>query len=197
MIVFGKYLYFILVVVLCELVQNVYDLLVWWCLEQVDWQDLGWIEVYGDVVNGIVCIIDIGVGLIQQEIYDYLVMVGVGYICGLCQVGEDDEGLIGMFGLGFLFVFVLVCWVIVCIIFYQQLMLGYCYVFSNVEQYMVLLMLVCVVGIEVIFELYSSYVYLVQEQNLCDIFGWYCVLLGELIYIGQDVCVINFELLLW
>ncbi len=46
--------------------------------------------------------LDTGAGLTRQEIHDYLATVGVGYTRGLRQGGEDDEGLIGMFGLGFL-----------------------------------------------------------------------------------------------
>lgn len=197
MMVLGKYLYFILVVVLCELVQNVYDLIICCCIEQFGVDVFLCILVQVDVGVGVLCIIDIGVGLICQEIYDYLVIVGVGYICGLCQGGEDDEGLIGMFGFGFLLVFVLVCWVSVCIILYQILDLGYLYVFSNVEQYIVSEVLVCVVGIEVELELYFDFLLLVNEVCLYEVLGCYCVLLFELIFIGVVIEVINFELLLW
>ncbi|MGM3213602.1 ATP-binding protein, partial [Klebsiella pneumoniae] len=65
------------------------------------------ISVQVDAGAGVLRITDTGAGLTRQEIHDYLATVGVGYTRGLRQGGEDDEGLIGMFGLGFLSAFVL------------------------------------------------------------------------------------------
>jgi molecular chaperone HtpG len=193
MTVLGKHLYSTPVVALRELVQNAHDSLVRRRLEQADWQEPGRIEVHGDAVNGIVRIIDTGAGLTQQEIHDYLATVGVGYTRGLRQAGEDDEGLIGMFGLGFLSAFVLARRVTVRTTSYQQPMLGHCYVSSNAEQYTVSPMPARAVGTEVVLELHGSYVHLAQEQNLRDILGRYCALLGEPIHIGQDARAINPE----
>ena len=193
MTVLGKHLYSTPVVALRELVQNAHDSLVRRRLEQTDWQEPGRIEVHGDAVNGIVRIIDTGAGLTQQEIHDYLATVGVGYTRGLRQAGEDDQGLIGMFGLGFLSAFVLARRVTVRTTSYQQPMLGHCYVSSNAEQYTVSPMPARAVGTEVVLELHGSYVHLAQEQNLRDILGRYCALLGEPIHIGQDARAINPE----
>jgi len=193
MTVLGKHLYSTPVVALRELVQNAHDSLVRRRLEQADWQEAGRIEVHGDPVNGIVRIVDTGAGLTQQEIHDYLATVGVGYTRGLRQAGEDDEGLIGMFGLGFLSAFVLARRVTVRTTSYQQPGLGHCYVSSNAEQYTVSPMPPRAVGTEVVLELHGSYTHLAQEQTLRDILGRYCALLGEPIHIGHDARAINPE----
>lgn len=193
MTVLGKHLYSTPVVALRELVQNAHDSLVRRRLEQGDWQEPGRIEVHGDANNGIVRIIDTGAGLTQQEIHDYLATVGVGYTRGLRQAGDDQEGLIGMFGLGFLSAFVLARRVTVRTTSYQAPTLGHCYVSSNAEQYTVSPMPARAVGTEVLLELHTDFQHLAQEAHLRDILGRYCALLGEPIFIGADVAAINPE----
>ena len=193
MTVLGKHLYSTPVVALRELVQNAHDSLLRRRMEQPGWQEAGRIEVCGDAVNGIVRIIDTGAGLTQQEIHDYLATVGVGYTRGLRQAGADDEGLIGMFGLGFLSAFVLARRVTVRTTSYQQPALGHCYVSSNAEQYTVSPMPARAVGTEVVLELHPSYAHLAHESRLRDILGRYCALLGEPIHIGQDTRAVNPE----
>lgn len=193
MTVLGKHLYSTPVVALRELVQNAHDSLVRRRLEQPGWVEPGRIEVHGDAGNGIVRIIDTGAGLTQQEIHDYLATVGVGYTRGLRQAGEDDEGLIGMFGLGFLSAFVLAKRVTVRTTSYQNPSLGHCYVSSNAEQYTVSPMPARSVGTEVLLELHADFKHLAQETHLRDILGRYCALLGEPIHIGHDAQPINPE----
>ena len=193
MTVLGKHLYSTPVVALRELVQNAHDSLVRRRLEQPEWVEPGRIEVHGDAGNGIVRIIDTGAGLTQREIHDYLATVGVGYTRGLRQAGEDDEGLIGMFGLGFLSAFVLARRVTLRTTSYQTPMLGHCYVSSNAEQYTVSPMPARAVGTEVLLELHADFQHLAQEAHLRDVLGRYCALLGEPIYIGHDAQPINPE----
>ncbi|PTT35628.1 molecular chaperone HtpG, partial [Stenotrophomonas sp. HMWF022] len=135
MTVLGKHLYSTPMVALRELVQNAHDSIIRRRIEQPGIQSVSRIDVQVDVAAGVLRITDTGAGLTRQEIHDYLATVGVGYTRGLRQDGEDNEGLIGMFGLGFLSAFVLARRVSVRTTSYQSPGLGHLYVSSNAEQY--------------------------------------------------------------
>ncbi|KAG0747859.1 hypothetical protein G6F24_015482 [Rhizopus arrhizus] len=94
-------------VALRELVQNAHDSIIRRRIEQPGVDVPSRIAVQVDAGAGVLRITDTGAGLTRQEIHDYLAPVGVGCPRGLRQGGEDDDGLIGMFGLGFLSAFVL------------------------------------------------------------------------------------------
>ena len=104
--VLSKHLYSTPMVAIRELVQNAHDAIVRRRLEEGAADRLAEIRVTGDTQNRTIVIHDTGSGLTEQEIHDFLATVGVGYTRHLRQQ-DDDTGLIGMFGLGFLSAFVL------------------------------------------------------------------------------------------
>jgi molecular chaperone HtpG len=156
MTVLGKHLYSTPVVALRELVQNAHDSIIRRRIEQPGVEVPSRISVQVDAGAGVLRITDTGAGLTRQEIHDYLATVGVGYTRGLRQGGEDDEGLIGMFGLGFLSAFVLARRVSVRTTSYQTPELGHLYVSSNAEQYTVSEVPARAVGTEVELELHPD-----------------------------------------
>jgi len=184
MTVLGKHLYSTPVVALRELVQNAHDSIIRRRIEQPGVEVPSRIAVQVDAAAGVLRIIDTGAGLTRQEIHDYLATVGVGYTRGLRQGGEDDEGLIGMFGLGFLSAFVLARRVSVRTTSYQTPELGHLYVSSNAEQYTVSEVPARAVGTEVELELHPDFLPLANEARLHEVLGRYCALLSEPIFIG-------------
>ena len=184
MSVLGKHLYSTPNVALRELVQNAHDSILRRRLEQRDWQGNGRIEVVGDTQSNTITIIDTGAGLTEHEIHAYLATVGVGYTRGLREAGEDEGGLIGMFGLGFLSAFVLAKRVIVRSTSYQQPQLGFCYQSNNAEQYSVEACEARPVGTQVILELHEQHRALADATALHAILERYCALLEVPIHVG-------------
>jgi len=193
MTVLGKHLYSTPMVALRELVQNAHDSIIRRRIEQPGIQSVSRIDVQVDVAAGVLRITDTGAGLTRQEIHDYLATVGVGYTRGLRQDGEDDEGLIGMFGLGFLSAFVLARRVSVRTTSYQAPQLGHLYVSSNAEQYTVSEVPARAIGTEVELELHPDFLPLANEARLHEVLGRYCALLSEPIFIGAAAAAINPE----
>lgn len=191
MTVLGKHLYSTPVVALRELVQNAHDSIIRRRIEQPGIEVPSRISVQVDAAAGVLRITDTGAGLTRQEIHDYLATVGVGYTRGLRQGGEDDEGLIGMFGLGFLSAFVLARRVSVRTTSYQTPELGHLYVSSNAEQYTVSEMPARAVGTEVELELHPDFLPLANEARLHEVLGRYCALLSEPIFIGAAAEALN------
>lgn len=191
--VLSKHLYSTPMVALRELVQNGHDSLVRRRIEQPDWQDKGRITVIGDRHNKQVRIIDTGAGLTEYEIHTFLATVGVGYTRTLRQQ-DDETGLIGMFGLGFLSAFVLAKQVTLLTTSYQQPDKGWCYRSTNAEQYTVTTVEPrATVGTEIILELKDEFLFLSTQESLNHILGRYCVLLHEPIYINDAKEPINPE----
>ncbi|QII28296.1 molecular chaperone HtpG [Stenotrophomonas maltophilia] len=193
MTVLGKHLYSTPMVALRELVQNAHDSIIRRRIEQPGIQSVSRIDVQVDVAAGVLRITDTGAGLTRQEIHDYLATVGVGYTRGLRQDGEDNDGLIGMFGLGFLSAFVLARRVSVRTTSYQSPELGHLYVSSNAEQYTVSEVSARAVGTEVELELHPDFLPLANEARLHEVLGRYCALLSEPIFIGAATAAINPE----
>lgn len=104
--VLSKHLYSTPVVAVRELVQNGHDAIVRRRIEQPDAPKDNQIRVVVDVAKSTITITDTGAGLTESEIHGFLATVGVGYTRMLRQQ-DDNTGLIGMFGLGFLSAFVL------------------------------------------------------------------------------------------
>ena len=104
--VLSKHLYSTPVVAVRELVQNGHDAIVRRRIEQPDAPKDNQIRVVADVAKSTITITDTGAGLTESEIHGFLATVGVGYTRMLRQQ-DDNTGLIGMFGLGFLSAFVL------------------------------------------------------------------------------------------
>lgn len=193
MTVLGKHLYSTPMVALRELVQNAHDSIIRRRLEQRGGDLPSRIDVQVDAAAGVLRIIDTGAGLTRQEIHDYLATVGVGYTRGLRQGGDDQDGLIGMFGLGFLSAFVLARRVSVRTTSYQTPELGHLYVSSNAEQYTVSEVPARAVGTEVELELHPDFLPLANEARLYEVLGRYCALLSEPIYIGAASTALNPE----
>ncbi|WP_313418627.1 ATP-binding protein [Stenotrophomonas sp.] len=193
MTVLGKHLYSTPMVALRELVQNAHDSIIRRRLEQPGIELPSRIEVRVDAAAGVLRIIDTGAGLTRQEIHDYLATVGVGYTRGLRQGGDDQDGLIGMFGLGFLSAFVLARRVSVRSTSYQTPELGHLYVSSNAEQYTVSEVPARAVGTEVELELHPDFLPLANEARLYEVLGRYCALLSEPIFIGAAAEALNPE----
>ncbi len=83
-----------------ELVQNGHDAIVRRRIEQPDAPKDNQIRVVADVAKSTITITDTGAGLTESEIHGFTATVGVGYTRMLRQQ-DDNTGLIGMFGLGF------------------------------------------------------------------------------------------------
>ncbi len=193
MTVLGKHLYSTPMVALRELVQNGHDSIIRRRLEQPGIELPSRISVQVDAAAGVLRITDTGAGLTRQEIHDYLATVGVGYTRGLRQGGDDQDGLIGMFGLGFLSAFVLARRVSVRTTSYQTPELGQLYVSSNAEQYTVSEVPARAVGTEVELELHADFLPLANEARLYEVLGRYCALLSEPIFIGAAAEALNPE----
>lgn len=194
--VLSKHLYSTPMVALRELVQNAHDSIIRRRIEQDGQPDSGRIQVVGDAKNGLIRIIDNGAGLTESEIHAYLATVGVGYTRTLRQQ-DNETGLIGMFGLGFLSAFVLAKQVTVTTSSYQQPEQGWRYRSSNGEKYSTEQVASREVGTEVTLQLRDEFSHLASEKVLNDILRRYCILLSEPIFVGQDQEPINPDLPPW
>jgi molecular chaperone HtpG len=197
MTVLGKHLYSTPVVAIRELVQNAHDSITRRRLEDPDWDGVARIDVKTDRSGRKLRIIDTGAGLTEHEIHAYLATVGVGYTRTLREKNEQDDGLIGMFGLGFLSAFVLARRVSVRTTSYQMPQKGHRYLSTNAEQYSVQPIEARPVGTEVSLELHQEYEGLASPAVLRDILGRYCALLREPIYIDDDEQPVNLQAPPW
>lgn len=191
--VLSKHLYSTPMVALRELVQNAHDSIIRRRLEQPNWHDKSSIRVIGDRQNKQVRITDTGAGLTEYEIHTFLATVGVGYTRTLRQQ-DDNTGLIGMFGLGFLSAFVLAKQVTLNTTSYQEPHKSWSYRSANAEQYSVTAIEPRnSVGTEIILELKDEFLFLSTQEALQQILGRYCILLQEPIYINEAQEAINPE----
>ena len=194
--VLSKHLYSTPMVALRELVQNAHDSIIRRRLEHAGQPDTGRIQVIGDAKNGLIRIIDNGAGLTEDEIHAYLATVGVGYTRTLRQQ-DNDTGLIGMFGLGFLSAFVLAKQVMVTTTSYQNPQQGWRYRSANGEKYSTEPVNCREIGTEVTLLLRDEFSHLANEKVLNDILSRYCVLLREPIFIGQNLTPVNPDMPPW
>lgn len=189
--VLSKHLYSTPMVALRELVQNGHDSIVRRRLEDPQYlEKAGSIQVVGDPKNRTLHIIDSGAGLTKQEIHDFLATVGVGYTRTLRE-NDDETGLIGMFGLGFLSAFVLADDVYFKTTSYQTSDESWIYHSKNAQEYSVESTENSDIGTTITLTLKEEYEFIAHESVLQNILGKYCVLLQEPLYINAHQEAIN------
>ncbi|MEC9637655.1 ATP-binding protein [Escherichia marmotae] len=182
--VLSKHLYSTPVVAVRELVQNGHDAIVRRRIEQPDAPKDNLIRVVADVAKSTITISDTGAGLTESEIHGFLATVGVGYTRMLRQQ-DDDTGLIGMFGLGFLSAFVLAKEVTVLTISWQTPDQSWKYHSTDGQKYTVTPHQNSAPGTQVILTLKEEYSHLASNNLLNRVLSRYCILLHEPVYVGD------------
>lgn len=182
--VLSKHLYSTPVVAVRELVQNGHDAIVRRRIEQPDAPKDNQIRVVADVAKSTITITDTGAGLTESEIHGFLATVGVGYTRMLRQQ-DDDTGLIGMFGLGFLSAFVLAKEVTVLTTSWQTPDQSWKYHSTDGQKYTVTPYQSSETGTQVILTLKEEYSHLASNNLLNRVLSRYCILLHEPVYVGD------------
>ncbi|EOT8833694.1 ATP-binding protein [Escherichia fergusonii] len=182
--VLSKHLYSTPVVAVRELVQNGHDAIVRRRIEQPDAPKDNSIRVVADVAKSTITISDTGAGLTESEIHGFLATVGVGYTRMLRQQ-DDDTGLIGMFGLGFLSAFVLAKEVTVLTSSWQTPDQSWKYHSTDGQKYTVTPYQSSETGTQVILTLKEEYSHLASNNLLNRVLSRYCILLHEPVYVGD------------
>lgn len=182
--VLSKHLYSTPVVAVRELVQNGHDAIVRRRIEQPDAPKDNLIRVVADVAKSTITISDTGAGLAESEIHGFLATVGVGYTRMLRQQ-DDDTGLIGMFGLGFLSAFVLAKEVTVLTTSWQTPDQSWKYHSTDGQKYTVTPHQNSAPGTQVILTLKEEYSHLASNNLLNRVLSRYCILLHEPVYVGD------------
>ncbi|HBN0629115.1 TPA: ATP-binding protein [Escherichia coli] len=182
--VLSKHLYFTPVVAVRELVQNGHDAIVRRRIEQPDAPKDNQIRVVADVAKSTITITDTGAGLTESEIHGFLATVGVGYTRMLRQQ-DDNTGLIGMFGLGFLSAFVLAKEVTVLTTSWQTPDQSWKYHSTDGQKYTVTPHQSSETGTQVILTLKEEYSHLASNNLLNRVLSRYCILLHEPVYVGD------------
>ncbi|EFB2828847.1 ATP-binding protein [Escherichia sp. 93.0816] len=182
--VLSKHLYSTPVVAVRELVQNGHDAIVRRRIEQPNAPKDNSIRVVADVAKSTITISDTGAGLTESEIHGFLATVGVGYTRMLRQQ-DDDTGLIGMFGLGFLSAFVLAKEVTVLTTSWQTPDQSWKYHSTDGQKYTVTPHQSSEPGTQVILTLKEEYSHLASNNLLNRVLSRYCILLHEPVYVGD------------
>ncbi|WP_000105781.1 ATP-binding protein [Escherichia sp. TW14182] len=182
--VLSKHLYSTPVVAVRELVQNGHDAIVRRRIEQPDAPKDNSIRVVADVAKSTITISDTGAGLTESEIHGFLATVGVGYTRMLRQQ-DDNTGLIGMFGLGFLSAFVLAKEVMVLTTSWQTPDQSWKYHSTDGQKYTVTPHQSSEPGTQVILTLKEEYSHLASNNLLNRVLSRYCILLHEPVYVGD------------
>lgn len=182
--VLSKHLYSTPVVAVRELVQNGHDAIVRRRIEQPDAPKDNQIRVVADVAKSTITITDTGAGLTESEIHGFLATVGVGYTRMLRQQ-DDNTGLIGMFGLGFLSAFVLAKEVTVLTTSWQTPDQSWKYHSTDGQKYTVTPHQSSETGTQVVLTLKEEYSHLASNNLLNRVLSRYCILLHEPVYVGD------------
>lgn len=182
--VLSKHLYSTPVVAVRELVQNGHDAIVRRRIEQPDAPKDNSIRVVADVAKSTITISDTGAGLTESEIHGFLATVGVGYTRMLRQQ-DDNTGLIGMFGLGFLSAFVLAKEVTVLTTSWQTPDQSWKYHSTDGQKYTITPHQSSEPGTQVILTLKEEYSHLASNNLLNRVLSRYCILLHEPVYVGD------------
>ncbi len=182
--VLSKHLYSTPVVAVRELVQNGHDAIVRRRIEQPDAPKDNAIRVVADVAKSTITISDTGAGLTESEIHGFLATVGVGYTRMLRQQ-DDNTGLIGLFGLGFLSAFVLAKEVTVLTTSWQTPDQSWKYHSTDGQKYTVTPHQSSETGTQVILTLKEEYSHLASNNLLNRVLSRYCILLHEPVYVGD------------
>lgn len=188
--VLSKHLYSTPIVAVRELVQNGHDAIVRRRIEQPNAPHDNQIRVTADVAKSTITISDTGAGLTDSEIHGFLATVGVGYTRMLRQQ-DDDTGLIGMFGLGFLSAFVLAKDVTVLTTSWQTPEQGWKYHSTDGQRYSVTPCDATAPGTQVILTLKEEYSHLASNTLLERVLSRYCILLHESVFVGDAVEPVN------
>ncbi len=188
--VLSQHLYSTPMVAIRELVQNAHDAIVRRRLEAPEWQQSASIRVECDPTIPSITITDVGSGLTEEEIHQYLATVGIGYTRGLRQ-SDDDTGLIGMFGLGFASAFVVADKVTLTTTSWKAPDISWRYRSSNGETYTVEQAPNHPVGTSIELTLKDEFVGLANTAHLSAVLSRYCALLHEPIFVGQSDQAIN------
>ncbi len=143
-----------------------------------------------DVAKSTITISDTGAGLTESEIHGFLATVGVGYTRMLRQQ-DDDTGLIGMFGLGFLSAFVLAKDVTVLTTSWQTPDQGWKYHSVDGQRYTVTPSDAVAPGTQVILTLKEEYSHLASNNLLNRVLSRYCILLHEPVFVGDATEPVN------
>lgn len=192
MTILGKHLYSTPMVALRELVQNAHDSIIRRRIEDAAFtgECSARITVAGDFAKGVIRVTDTGAGLTPHEVHAYLATVGVGYTRTLREK-NDDTGLIGLFGLGFLSAFVLASEVTVTTTSYQTPAEGWQYRSLTGETYSLAPARPRAVGTEIRLVLREEYAHLAGPEALRSVLAKYCVLLREPVYINEESTPLN------
>lgn len=188
--VLSKHLYSTPIVALRELVQNAHDAIVRRRVECPDDPFQPEIRVDADPFKGIITVRDNGAGLTKQEIHDFLATVGIGYTRHLRQL-DDETGLIGMFGLGFLSAFVLADSVTVHTTSWKSPDIAWQYHSTDGEKYHLELAAERPIGFTVTLTLKSDFTYLADNRLLERLLARYCILMREPLFVGTATTAIN------
>lgn len=189
MAVLGEHLYSTPTVALRELVQNAHDSCTRRRLESAVAFDPR-IDVRLDRAANTLAVDDTGAGLTHDEIVQYLATVGAGYTRRLRQETADD-GLIGLFGLGFLSAFVVSERIDVWTTSYQSPELGFHYSSRNGERYTLEPCDPRPVGTRVQLTLKPKFQGLLDREALRPILARYCTLLPYAVHLAGDDEAIN------
>lgn len=188
--VLSKHLYSTPIVALRELVQNAHDAIVRRRIEQREVSFIPEIRVTADSRNKTITICDSGAGLTKQEIHEFLATVGIGYTRQLRQM-DDETGLIGMFGLGFLSSFVLAELVTVYTTSWKTPQEGWLYRSDNGETYRIESSSPREPGFTVTLSLKAEFSYLADNALLERLLGRYCILMREPLFVGKSETAVN------
>ena len=184
----GEHLYSTPLVALRELVQNAHDSIVRRRIEDNSAVD-GTIDVSYDSKRHSVTVSDNGAGLTRQELISYLATIGAGYTRLLRD--DDHQGLIGMFGLGFLSAFVLADEVTVTTTSFRDPDRGHSYVSSDGASYRLAEVAPKSVGTEVTLRLKPEHQGMLGMTKLRSTLRQYCVLLRVPVWIDGDEAPLN------
>lgn len=182
--VLSKHLYSTPIVAIRELVQNGHDAIVRLRIEEPNAPRDNHIRIVADAAKSTITISDTGAGLTESEIHGFLATVGVGYTRMLRQQ-DDNTGLIGMFGLGFLSAFVLAKDVTVLTTSWQTPEQGWKYHSTDGQRYSVTPCTATARGTQVILTLKEDYSHLASNTLLKRVLSRYCILLHEPVFVGD------------
>lgn len=180
--VLGDHLYSTPTVAVNELVQNAHDSILRRRLEVG--AAGGSIRV--DVGAGRLVVTDDGSGLTEQEIIDHLATVGTGYTGSLRQQTGDD-GLVGVFGLGFLSAFVIADHVELRTTSYQGPLVGWLYRSRDGQRFSLEEVEAGSVGTQVTLFLKDRFRHLADLDVLHDVLLRYAIPLSVPVLLGDRV----------
>lgn len=184
----GEHLYSTPLVALRELVQNAHDSIIRRRIEDGSAVE-GSIRVSHDPNRHNVIVSDNGAGLTRQELISYLATIGAGYTRLLRE--DDEQGLIGMFGLGFLSAFVLADEVTVRTTSFREPDRGHAYMSTDGARYRLADIAPKPIGTDVTLRLKPEHQRILGANQLRSTLLHYCALLRVPVWIDGDDAPLN------